>query len=175
MNTKELRIQAENARKALSVLEVSEKSAAIVDQLVPLLKDKKVIGIYMPLGNEVDVTSLMFIYDSLGIPKVRNNEEMDFFLISSPMEVSKGCFGVMEPTTNVWINPEDFDALIIPVVAFDKKKNRLGHGKGYYDRYLAKCKALKIGVAYNMQCVDHIESQEHDIKMDIIVTEDTIY
>lgn len=172
---KELRIQANKARIALDVFEISEKSNAIVDQLMPLLEGKNLIGIYMPKKDEVDVTSLMFVYDNLGIPKVRNHEEMDFFLIHSPMEVEKGTFGLLEPTSNIWIDPKDFDVIIVPIVAFDKNKNRLGHGRGYYDRYLASSDALKIGVAFECQRVEGITPLDTDIKMDYIVTEEKIY
>ena len=175
MNKKELRINAQKLRKALSVFEVSDKSNEIMDRLIPLLEGKKLIGIYMPLENEVDVTSLLFMYDSLGIPRIRNNEEMDFFLIHSPMEVEKGMFNVLEPTSNIWIRPEDFDAIVCPLVAFDENKNRLGHGRGYYDRYLANTKALKIGVAYECQKVDLIEVNATDIAMDYIITEAKTY
>lgn len=172
---KNFRIEVEKLRRSLNPYEVSEKSNAIVEQLLPLLEGKKVIGIYMPKGNEVDVTSLLFVYDSLGIPKIRNNEEMDFFLIHSPMEVEKGMFNVLEPTSNIWIRPEDFDAIVCPLVAFDENKNRLGHGRGYYDRYLANTKALKIGVAYECQKVDLIEVNATDIAMDYIITEAKTY
>lgn len=175
MNKKELRINAQKLRKALSVFEVSEKSNEIMDRLIPLLEGKKLIGIYMPLENEVDVTSLLFMYDSLGIPRIRNNEEMDFFLIHSAMDVEVGTFGVLEPTTNVWIKPEDFDVIIVPAVAFDGNKHRIGHGRGYYDRYLKNTNALKIAVAYDCQYVEHIEAEEHDVMMDYIVTESQVY
>ena len=175
MEKKEQRILAQKNRKALTAFEVSEKSNAIVDKLVPLLEEKKFIGIYMPLENEVDVTSLLFLYPSLAIPRVRNNEEMDFFVIHSPMEVEKGTFGVLEPTTNLWVDPKDLEAIVVPLVAFDENKNRLGHGRGYYDRYLANTEALKIGVAYECQKMESIVCEETDISLDYIISEEKVY
>ena len=169
MNKKELRIKAQKRRKELSVYEVSEKSNEIMDRLIPLLEGKKVIGIYMPLENEVDVTSLLFMYDSLGIPKIRNNEEMDFFLIHGAMDVEVGTFGVLEPTTNVWIKPEDFEVIIVPAVAFDKNKHRIGHGRGYYDRYLTDLDVYKIGICFKEQIGDDIPIDKYDVKMDELI------
>ena len=65
--------------------------------------------------------------------------------------------------------------IIVPIVAFYKNKNRLGHGRGYYDLYLASSDALKIGVAFECQRVEGITPLDTDIKMDYIVTEEKIY
>ena len=62
----------------------------------------------------------------------------------------------------------------MPGVAFDRKANRLGRGKGFYDRLLAQTHALKIGICYDLQLLDEIPAEPHDIKMDIIVTENNI-
>ena len=69
----------------------------------------------------------------------------------------------------------DIDIVIVPGVAFDKKYNRMGYGKGYYDRFLKDMTALKIGVCHSFQLVDEIPSEPHDIKMDMIVTEREIW
>lgn len=169
-----LRNEILSKRKTLSIKERINKSNEIVSQLTPYLKDKKIIGIYMPMMDEVDVSSLLFMYPSLGVPKVRNNEEMDFFMISSANDVKEGVFQVLEPTTNIWVNPNDFEVMIVPIVAFDQHKNRIGYGKGYYDRYLKQTKALKIGVAFDCQFVDDINKEKTDVSLDIIITESKI-
>ena len=172
---KEQRREVLAKRQQLSNQQRHEKSNRIVEQLLPYLKEKKCVGIYMPLLEEVDVSSLLFIYDSLGVPKVRNKEDMDFFLIQSALEVKEGVFHVLEPTTNIWIDPKDFEVIIVPMVGFDRNKHRIGYGKGYYDRYLKQTKALKIGVAFECQSIDKIDIDENDIKMDMIITESNIY
>ena len=62
------------------------------------------------------------------------------------------------------------DMIIVPAIAYDRNGNRIGRGKGYYDRLLQKASALKIGVGYDFQLIPHIDSEPHDIPVDIIVT-----
>lgn len=170
-----LRQQALHQRSLLSVEEKNMKSNAIVERLLPLLEGKKTIGIYIAMPDEVDVTSLLFIYPGLGAPKVRNTTFMDFFLIHERNDLEAGCLGILEPKTNVLINPNDLDAIVVPLVAFDENKNRIGHGKGYYDRYLATTNALKIGVAFEMQKVEPFVKSEFDVTLDYIVSESKVY
>jgi 5-formyltetrahydrofolate cyclo-ligase len=59
----------------------------------------------------------------------------------------------------------------VPAVAYDSDGNRLGRGKGFYDRLLSRCRAIKIGVAYDFQLVEEIAAEPHDVKVDMIVTE----
>lgn len=162
-------------REALSIEERLVKSNAIMDKLLPYLEKKKMIAIYMPLKEEVDISSLLFLYDSLGVPKVRNKDDMDFFLIHSALDVKEGIFNVLEPTTQVLIDPSEFEVIVVPIVAFDVNRNRIGYGKGYYDRYLKQTKALKIGVAFDCQSIDNIDCDENDIPLDYIITESKIY
>ncbi|NBK97839.1 MAG: 5-formyltetrahydrofolate cyclo-ligase [Erysipelotrichia bacterium] len=175
-----LRTQARGARMNLSEEERLLKSNQIVDQLVGLLEGKQTIGIYIAMKEEVDVTSLLFLYSSLAVPKIRNNEEMDFFLIHDASELemnefANGRLQLLEPTSTIWVAPNDLDVIIVPVVAFDAKRNRIGQGKGYYDRYLKHSHALRIGVAFEAQKVAECPMEEHDCKLDYIVTETTIY
>lgn len=170
-----LRKQAMQCRDNLSLVEKQEKEIRIVDTLLPLLEDKKMIGIYLPKGNEVDISALLFLNKCIGVPKVRNKEAMDFFLIQGYEDVEESIFGLLEPTTNILINVEDLDCILVPLIAFDENKHRIGYGKGYYDRYLKGCSAITIGVAFTCQKVESIPCDEHDIDLDMIVTEQGIY
>ena len=97
---------------------------------------------------------------------------MDFFNWSKndPLIINK--FGIPEPFTNKIIYP---DVLLVPLVAFDNKFNRLGYGGGFYDRYLKRIKKIKniltIGLAYSFQEVKSIPINNYDIKLDFIITE----
>lgn len=72
--------------------------------------------------------------------------------------------------------PHSFDLIIVPLVVFDSNLNRLGFGGGWYDRFLAKQpNALKIGLGYDLQYIDTIDAREHDIPLDMIVTESRIF
>jgi len=89
-----------------------------------------------------------------------------------------GAFGITEPVREKGevIQPEKIDLIICPVAGFDEKLNRLGMGSGYYDRFLPLCtKAAKIGVAFEVQRLDAIPAEPHDIKMDMVITETHAY
>jgi 5-formyltetrahydrofolate cyclo-ligase len=80
-------------------------------------------------------------------------------------------YGIQEPQGEDFTDFNAIDLVIVPGVAFDKAKNRMGHGKGYYDRLLPDLKAYKIALCYNFQLVDEVPAEIHDIKMDEIITD----
>jgi 5-formyltetrahydrofolate cyclo-ligase len=98
---------------------------------------------------------------------------MDFYKIRSFKDLQMGRFDILEPKTSDIIDPEDLDVIIVPIVAFDKLKHRIGYGKGYFDRYLKKTSARKIGIAFSFQEVDEILVDSFDVDCDIVITEIT--
>lgn len=82
-----------------------------------------------------------------------------------------GSFHIEEPTGNGTINPEEIELVVVPAVAYDRKGNRLGRGKGFYDRLLKSTKATKIGVGYEFQLVDDVPVEPHDVGMDMVITQ----
>ncbi len=82
-----------------------------------------------------------------------------------------GSFHIEEPTGSDLCSIDDIEMIVVPAVAYDRSGNRVGRGKGYYDRLLAGSHARKIGVAYDFQLVDNIDADPHDIRMDAIITE----
>ena len=79
----------------------------------------------------------------------------------------------MEPIGNSYHS--NIDLIIVPGVSFDNFFNRLGFGMGYYDKYLSKSNIYKIGLCFSEQMVSSLPTQKHDIKMDMIITENKIY
>ena len=91
-----------------------------------------------------------------------------------PYEESRleiGSFHIEEPSGDELHPVEEIEVIIVPGVAFDRKGHRLGRGKGYYDRLLQTAAATKIGVGYEFQLVEEIPVEPHDVRMDIIITE----
>lgn len=82
-----------------------------------------------------------------------------------------GAFHIEEPTGSDTVSEDEIELIIVPAVAYDRKRNRLGRGKGFYDRLLASSKATKIGIGYNFQIVDEIPVEEHDVPVDIVITQ----
>lgn len=80
-------------------------------------------------------------------------------------------FGILEPVSDEVVGMDEIDLVIVPGVAFDRFCQRLGRGKGYYDRLLAESGAVKIGVAYDFQIVDRVPTETFDVPLDMVVTE----
>lgn len=84
-------------------------------------------------------------------------------------------FGILEPTSDEKIEIGEIELVIVPGVAFDAGCNRMGRGKGYYDRLLSESVAVKIGVAFSFQIVDKVPVDPHDVPLDMVVTEVDIF
>ena len=148
-------------------------------KFLKVLKKKisnKILGGYYPYNYEVDVIKILEKLEKqkyqICLPKIRKNSQMDFFRWSSKEPLIINEFGIPEPITNKIEYP---DILLVPMVAFDKKLNRLGYGGGFYDRYISKLKLKKktllIGLAFSFQEVEKILTNRYDMKLDFILTE----
>lgn len=159
------------------------KSNIITNKILSneIYKKSKVIGLYSSLPFEVNTFRL--IEASLknnkivALPCVVSKTKMEFYKINSIEDInSLGYLGIKEPEKKIseLINKFDIDVIIIPGLCFDKAKNRIGFGKGYYDRYLEDAdNIIKIGICFNEQIFTngYISDKEHDIKMNMIITD----
>lgn len=82
-----------------------------------------------------------------------------------------GAFHIEEPTGDDITDASTMELVIVPAVAYDRNGNRVGRGKGYYDRLLSRTKAFTIGVAYDFQLFDQVETSSFDIPVDMVITE----
>lgn len=82
-----------------------------------------------------------------------------------------GTFHIEEPQGDDTEDIGNIELIVTPGVAYDRKGNRVGRGKGYYDRLLANSKATKIGIGYSFQLIDEIEAEPHDVTVDIVITD----
>tara|TARA_B110000211_G_scaffold215949_1_gene258583 strand:+ start:758 stop:1315 length:558 start_codon:yes stop_codon:yes gene_type:complete len=147
-----------------------------------LIKQKKIntniLALYYPSNYEVNVLSLFKIIKKIKIktllPVIKSNNQMNFveWKYLDPLVVNK--FGMLEPgLSNKIISP---NFMLVPLLAFDNKNNRLGYGKGFYDRFLNKFLKIKkkittIGVAFSFQKYNKLPVSNLDIKLDYILTE----
>ena len=99
-------------------------------------------------------------------------DDLELRPYSGKQDMRKGSYGIEEPIGKAFTNYDEINLAIIPGVGFDAKGNRLGRGKGYYDRLLPKIKAYKIGICFSFQTVEEIPVEEYDIKMDEVLTEE---
>lgn len=84
-----------------------------------------------------------------------------------------GSFHIEEPVGEDVVDPSEIEMIVVPAVAYDRKGNRLGRGKGFYDRLLKTTKAAKIGVGYEFQLVDEVPVEPHDQRVDIVITQNS--
>ncbi len=175
-------------RKEYTYSMVNDASKLIVkniDSLLASINDCENILCYYPSDNEVNLVPMyerLFLNArKLYFPKSAKDGVMDFYRVGSLFGFTEGLFGIKEPKLCTEKMLFDISAVngktvaLVPGVLFDKSGNRIGHGMGYYDRYLS-CNAdiIKIGVTYDEFVLDKIEAKEHDVPMDYIVTENGI-
>lgn len=166
---KSLRVMLSDQERRMAAEEVFarlEKTAAF------LLADR--ILMYHSLPDE------LFSHDFLGnwkdrkhfyLPRV-NGVNLEIL----PYEESRlelGSFHIEEPTGDNTVDPSEIELVVVPAVAYDRNGNRLGRGKGFYDRLLKNTRATKIGVGYEFQLVDEIPVEPHDVGVDIIITQNS--
>ena len=171
----EIRSKIKSERSALSSEEVKNLSNAITTNVLSLdLKDFNNVFIYRSFKNEVDTNRLISHFLSqnkkLAYPVIKGDNMVAGAPKTSDESSSK--FGTVEPICYEELN--EIDICFVPLIACDKNKNRLGFGKGYYDKFLSTHPCLKIGLCYDFQVVDNITAKPWDIPLDIIVTESKI-
>ena len=177
MDKSELRNKSLTIRRDLENKVV--KSNIIVNKILngKYFNNAHIIGLYYPLKDEVDIKQLIGVAIKenkvVCLPRVINDKEMCFIKISSFSELEIGSFNIYEPkyNQNNVIDKSLIELFIVPGLCFDESYNRLGYGRGYYDRYLINTKGYKIGVTFKELFFkkDTIIAGLTDIKMDKII------
>ena len=106
----------------------------------------------------------------IAVPKVVGNQ-IKFYIIKSMDELEKGNFSVYEPITNNEVKSFENAVSITPGICFSKYNDRIGYGKGFYDRFYLDNKVYKIGVCYKECLINENFGEELDIKVDIVITD----
>lgn len=189
LQKKELRKEAKLYRKSLSEDDRLNKSTDIISNLKGLdaFMKAEVILMYASLPDEVETLSLMQELLEAGKKEiycpVTQGDEMEFYRIQTMEDLKEGNFHVLEPEVSeeTLLKPvkEVNYCMIMPGLMFDKKGNRLGYGKGYYDKYLAgldeDINMTTIALSYELMVKDEIPAEETDRRADYIVTEEILY
>ena len=145
-------------------------------------KKKKIkVALYYPSNFELNVLKILdyrnFSNQEILLPVTEKNNLMNFFSWEKNEVLYVGKFGILEPRKTI---PKIPDLILVPILAFDKNKYRLGYGKGFYDRYLNKyLKKFKniftVGIAFSFQRHDNLPVNQKDVKLDYIITEKGIF
>ena len=174
LRSKILKIRKKNSNKNLEIN---------LSKFFSFLKRSKLkfknIGGYFPSNFEIDDLKILEMMEkknfNVSLPVIKENNQMNFLQWSryDPLKINK--FGIPEPVSSKIIVP---DILLVPLVSFDGKLNRLGYGGGFYDRYIEKIekvkKVIKIGLAFSYQKIKKIPTNKFDKKLDFIITEKDI-
>ena len=184
MSKAEIRNHIREKRRNQGLSLIKRKSKVIWESLSSLREFDRAstIAFYVSIAREGEVYTIPMIEASLllgksiCVPKVVENSGLKFFEIRSMKALNKGSFGILEPARGSEILPKAIDLVIVPGVAFDKSGNRLGLGKGYYDRFLSKLEngTPIIALAFDFQIVHSIPPSMNDVKVHKIMTETKI-
>lgn len=187
METKEqIRKRIVRIRNQMLSEEVAEKSSLIAQKVLktPEYEEADNILLYADYCHEVMTRD---IFDAAVLrkkkvffPKAKDDGTMEFYQVISVKQLESGYKGIKEPITDkqyqyrFWRNEDTL--IIVPGVAFDTKGYRVGYGKGFYDRFLRDKRQMTVmGLCYSNQIVEEIPHDEHDIRMDKIITEEIQY
>ncbi len=140
-----------------------------------IFKKAKVVMFYISFGGEVKTEQMIKEAQKLGkiiaVPICKHYRIIKPCVLTDKAKLKKGPYGISEPAVQNFIDIKNLDLVIVPGLAFDKKGNRLGRGKGCYDYFLKKLpnKIPSIGLAYNFQILPSIPTTKTDISVDNVI------
>ena len=178
---KSLRQQILEQRRQVTPIKAYEAGVEIVKILShhKHFLQKKMVVSYLSLGGELStepINEYLLEHHELALPfmDVHVKGHMDFYSYKKGDRLIENRFHILEPENlpENLVTPDKFEALIVPLVGFDNKGNRLGMGGGYYDRMLKKLSAqcLLIGVAYDFQLLDAVPIEHWDMPLHEVIT-----
>lgn len=172
-----LRTEVRARRREMVWQEVEIASENICARLNELAvwRNARTVCAYLSLGNEVCTHALVggaLADKTILAPKSHDAGRMSWHHLRDWETLAPGMFGILEPPdSEPPVEPPCPDLVLVPGLAFDRLGHRLGHGGGYYDRFLAGVSGVKVALAYSWQIRGDIPYERHDICMDAIVTE----
>lgn len=165
-------------RNRLNPQEISKRSKSIQEFVINSkeFQPAKVVGTYFAFGSEVTTELIIerakILGKKIALPRVEE-DRITFYELSSTKSLVRGRFGIMEPLP--YRKMSEIDILVVPGIAFDKNGNRLGYGKGFYDRLLLTKRTFSIGLAYSFQLLENLPHNLYDKRLDAIASEDGIH
>jgi len=152
----------------------SEEALAVLE-VIEVFQNAEVIFIYNSLNDEVQTSDFIRRWDGkkkFYLPVVVGDDIV--FRSHTSTEFKKSSLGIFEPIGEDFTDFGKVDLIVVPGVAFDRKMNRLGRGKGFYDRFLPKISVPKAGICFDFQLLNEIPVESTDIKMDYIISENEL-
>lgn len=189
MLKKEIRTKYKSLRKELTENDIEDKSLAIANRLLSLnIWDKIYYHTFLSITELREINTEYILHILSGKDKEivisrteTNPQRMIHFLLTENTKIKKNNYNIPEPVDGSEASEEvpsqKIDVVFVPLLAFDKKGNRVGYGKGFYDDFLAECKpeTIKIGLSF-FEVEEEIEDiSENDIRLNYCVTPSKVY
>lgn len=179
---KELRAKCRRITKSLNENYIKEASIAIVQNIIAMdeYKQAETIFCYLNAGGEPMTERFIKIAQEegkkVGIPLCTGPHEMVVKEYKSGDELTQGAYGIREPLDKAReITAAEIDLAIIPCVSCSRDLRRIGHGAGYYDRFIENSGFTKLAICFEKLIMDEIPVEDTDVRMDFVVTETQIY
>ena len=180
MTKQALRTQLRQKRRNLDAATHQHLSIQIANELIrtPYFEQSKNIACYLANDGEVDTRRIIDTIwqqrKNCFLPIINNHTKtLTFALHTTHSPLCENLYGILEPSDTTTVTIEQLDLIITPLVGFDDHNNRLGMGGGFYDRTLATCqikKPLLVGLAFSFQRIDQLPHENHDMKLDVIIS-----
>ncbi|WP_405384604.1 5-formyltetrahydrofolate cyclo-ligase [Maribacter sp. LLG6340-A2] len=181
----DLRIKYSKLRSSLTRSEIVDHSLAIANSALTLpIWKHHYFHIFLSIENKSEIDTEGLISILLGfdkhvvVPKIISSTQLEHYLLTDNTKFSYNSLGIPEPVDGIIIHPIQLDVVFIPLLAFDTRGNRIGYGKGYYDRFLQKCKpdVIKIGLSlFEAEKEIFEDVLTTDIPLDYCITPTKIY
>lgn len=176
MDKKALRQEIRLRKRQFSGEQLRQLSLAVVQRLLthPRVVQANTVMFYHSLPDEVytheAVNQLVKMGKRVLLPVVIDEQHLEIRQYQGPQDLRLGAMNILEPAGQPFTAYHEIETVLVPGMSFDPHGNRLGRGKGYYDRFLAQVpEAYKIGVCFDFQKVDEVPTDNNDIKMDEVV------
>lgn len=179
----ELRQELRQLRRGMDARARALASATLSARLrqLPLLQSALHIATYLPVDGEVDPSEgIAWLRDqgkNIYLPVIQQDKQLAFALWDQDQPLVSNRYGIGEPGPDAPGREADsLDAILLPLVGWDRSGQRLGMGGGFYDRTLAQAKTVtKIGLAYALQELDRVPVEEWDVRLDFVLTESGLF
>ncbi len=185
MDKTSLRSKYKSLRANLSEEVIERQSLAIANRLLDLdVWNKTYYHVFLTIEEKKEIDTLFILHILAGKDKEIVVSKSDFesmsmthFLVTDNTKFKKNSYNIPEPVAGLEVPVAKIDVVLVPLLAFDKLGNRVGYGKGFYDKFLRECKpeTIKIGLSFFEAETEIDDVTKEDIKLDYCVTPERIY
>lgn len=180
MKKQEIRELYKQKRRELSPNELENRSEMVCELLFKNFQlGEKTISLFLPIERQKEINTYLILEKGLtldariALPKMNaETQTLRHLLFESHAQLEVNDLGIPEPRSGKTIKLKDLEFVLIPLLAFDNRGNRVGYGKGYYDKFLRKCSpsCVLIGLSLFDETVEIADIEAHDIRLHYCIT-----